>query len=424
MGGSTQKTAQKNSGSETPPKAEKPKAEAGEPNIQINTVTLQGGKVDFSDLFVKPNVRLPMSQIGGRVSGLDAIRTHKADVLLKGMVGGNVPMEIKGQINPLIKNPFVDITIGLKGVDLSPFTPYSGKYLGYKLDKGQLTLDLAYRVAENKLTGKNKVLLNQLTLGETVQSPTATKLPVKLALALLKDRQGDIDLDLPVTGDLDDPEFSIGGVVVKMFVNLIVGIVSSPFQVLGALVGGGEELAYLDFDPGLSRIPEKKFEKLDSLAKILYERPGLKLEIQGQIHPTEDVDSLRRLRFEAQLKAAKLKKMVAWGKKAVPLEQIDLAPKERGKLVKKAYDAAKFPKPRDEKGAIKKLEPAEMEKLLYTAIEITEDDLRLLAHQRAAAAKAYLAEQGKVEAERLFIVEPKIDGKEEELRSRVKFNLS
>jgi hypothetical protein len=130
------------------------------------------------------------------------------------------------------------------------------------------------------------------------------------------------------------------------------------------------------------------------------------------------------LRFDAQLKAAKLKKMAAKGKKAVPLEQIDLSPEERVNLVKKAYDAAKFPKPRDEKGALKKIGPDEMEKLLYTAIEITEDDLRSLAHQRASAAKAYLAEHGKVEAERLFIVEPKIDGGEEDLRSRVKFNFT
>lgn len=424
MGGEGAAAAQKGGNSETPSKAGKSKAEAGGSNIQINTVTLQGGKVDFSDLHVKPNVLLPMSQIGGRVSGLDAIRAHKADVLLKGMVGRNVPMEIKGQVNPLIEKPFVDITIGLKGVDLSPFTPYSGKYLGYKLEKGQLSLDLSYLVADNKLSGKNKVIFKQLTLGETVQSPTATKLPIKLALALLKDRQGNIDLNLPVTGDLDDPEFSVGGIVIKMFVNLIVNVVSSPFQVLGALFGGGEELAYLDFDPGQIRIQEVNFEKLDTLAKILYERPGLNLEIQGQVHPTEDIEGLRRLRFDDQLKAAKLKKMAARGKKAVPLEQIDLSPEERSKLVKKAYDAAQFPKPRDEKGALKKLGQEEMEKLLYTAIEITEDDLRLLAHQRASAAKAYLAEHGKVAEERLFIVEPEISGGEEELLSRVKFNLT
>ncbi|MGD9365635.1 MAG: DUF748 domain-containing protein [Desulfobacteraceae bacterium] len=411
-----------------PSPAEKP-PEAGTgqgPDIKISAVTLQGGKVDFRDLFVKPNVRLLMTQVGGRVSGLDAIKTHRADVLLKGRVGGNVPLEIKGRVNPLIEKPYVDLTIGLKGVDLSPFTPYSGKYLGYKLQKGQLFLDLNYRVAENKLDASNKVLLNQLTLGEAVPSPDATKLPIKLALALLKDRKGNINIDLPITGNFDDPEFSIGGIVVKMLVNLVVEIVSSPFKLLGALFGGGEELAYLDFDAGQSTISSEHTGKLDTLAKILYERPGLKLEIQGQVDPEADTDGLRQARFEEQLKAAKLKAMMAKGQKAVPLEQIELTLEERNRQVQRAYDAAEFPKPRDKKGKLKKLSFPEMEKLLYTAIAITNDDLRLLAHQRASAAKDYLLNQGKIEVQRLFIIEPKIEGAdaEEQLQSRAKFNLT
>lgn len=408
------------------PDTEKQADKTPAPKIQINTVTLQGGKVDFSDLSVKPNVRLPMTQIGGRVSGLDAIKEHKADVLLKGMVNGTVPMEIKGKVNPLIEKPFVDLTIGLRGVDLSPFTPYSGKYLGHKLEKGQLTLDLAYRVADNKLAAKNKVRLNQLTLGQSVSSPDATKLPIKLAIALLKDRNGNIDIDLPISGNLDDPDFSIGGIVMKMFVNLIVSIVSSPFKMLGAIFGGGEELAYFDFEAGQGVIPDEKAEKLDTMAKILYERPGLRLEIQGQVNPKNDIDGLRRLRFEDQLKAAKLKTMISRGKKAVPLEKIQLNVEERNKLVQRAYGAAKFPKPRDERGKLKKLSFPEMEKLLYTAIQITKDDLRLLAHQRASVVKKYLIDQGKVEVERLFIIEPNVDAtadSKEKSQSRVKFNL-
>lgn len=409
------------------PARQAPEAAAG-PDIKIKTVILQGGRVEFTDRFVKPNIQLRMSQVGGRVSGLDAIKTNKADVLLKGMVRGNVPMEIKGQINPLIEKPFANITIGLDAVDLSPFTPYSGKYLGYTLQKGQLSLNLSYKIEENKLVADNKVLLSQLTLGDTVDSPDATKLPVKLALALLKDRQGNIDIDLPVSGELDDPEFSIGGIVLKMFVNLIVDIVSSPFKALGALFGGGEELAYLEFDAGRSVITPERAGNLDTLAKIMYERPGLNLEIQGQVKPDDDAEGLRQLQFEEQLKAAKLKKMMARGIKAMPLDQIELTPEERMELVQQAYDDAEFPKPRDEKGKLKKLELQEMEKLLYTAIEIADGDLRLLAHQRASVAKDYLVNVGEVEIGRLFIVEPKIEGAgtddKEGLRSRVKFNLT
>lgn len=185
-------------------------------------------------------------------------------------------------------------------------------------------------------------------------------------------------------------------------------------------------MAYLDFDSGQSVIPNDNRGKLDTLAKILYERPGLNLEIQGQVHPKEDIDGLRRVRFDEQLKSAKLKTMVARGKKAVPLGQIQLTLEERHKLVKKAYQTAPFPKPRDEKGKLKKLGPEEMEKLLFTAIEITNDDLRLLAHQRASAAKEYLANQGKVEVQRLYIIEPDIEksAPKEERLSRVKFNLT
>jgi hypothetical protein len=158
----------------------------------------------------------------------------------------------------------------------------------------------------------------------------------------------------------------------------------------------------------------------------LYERPGLKLEIQGQVNPEADTDGLRQARFEEQLKAAKLKAMMAKGQKALPLEQIELTLEERSQQVQRAYDAAEFPKPRDKKGKLKKLSLSEMEKLLYTAIAITHDDLRLLAHQRASAAKEYLLNQGQVEVQRLFIIEPVIEGADagEQLQSRVKFNLT
>ncbi len=394
-------------------------------DIRIQTVTLQGGMVDFSDKHIKPNVRLPMSAIGGRVSGLDTIATNRAEVLLRGMVNENVPMEIKGQINPLIKKPYVDLKLDFAGVDLSPFTPYSGKYLGYTLDKGQLSLNLSYLVADDKLAGQNKVLLKQLTLGETVPSPTATKLPIKLALALLKDRQGNIDLNLPVSGNLDDPKFSIGGIIVKMFVNLIVDIVTSPFKMLGALFGGGEELAYIDFEYGKSQLPDNGPAKLDALAKILYERPGLNLEIQGQVDRKNDIDGLRRIRFEQNLKSSKLKAMSTKGQQAIPLEQIVVTPQERESMIIEAYSAAQFPKPRDDQGQLKTLNTAEMEKLLYTAIVLSDDDLRLLAHERASTAKAYLVEKAGVAIDRLFVIEPKIEpsSQKETLKSRVQFNL-
>jgi uncharacterized protein involved in outer membrane biogenesis len=393
--------------------------------IVIKAITLQGGRVDFNDQYIKPNVHLVMEDLGGAISGLDTFEENTADVRLRGRMGGNVPLEINGRVNPLIKKPFVDLSLDFPNFDLSPFTPYSGKYLGYELEKGQLSFSLAYRVADNKLTGRNQIQLDQLTFGDSVASPQATKLPIKLAVALLKDRSGNIDLDLPVAGDLDDPKFSLGGVILKMFVNLITQIATSPFKVLGAVFGSGEELAYLAFDPGRSAISPSQTEKLDTLEEILFERPGLKLEIQGWIAPRQDTQGLRRLRFEEQLKSGKLKKIVAAGRKAVPLDRIEIAPQERSAMVQKAFDAADFPKPRDEKGRLKKIPPPEMEKLLYTAINIGSDDLRRLAHDRAAAAKAYLLEKGRIDSGRLFVVEPRVPGSNDgkDAQPQVQFSL-
>lgn len=412
----TRETAEADPGTESTPAAT---------TFGIKTVTLQGGSVDFTDLNVKPSVHLPMKMLGGRISGLDAIEENKADVLLAGKVRGNVPLKISGKINPLIKPPFVDISLNLTSVDLSPFTPYAEKYLGYELTKGLLAMDLTYLVEDNKLKGQNKAVLTQLTLGDSVPSPSATKLPIKLAIALLKDRNGNIDIDLPVQGDLNDPEFSIGGIVLKMLGNLVLDIVTSPFNMLGALFGGGETLSHVDFEPGLAEISAENQARLDNLSKALFERPGLNLEIQGQVDPEGDTAGLRIIQFEQQLKAAKLKAMMARGKQAVPLEQITIDAEEKEPLIRQAYKAATFPKPRDAKGRKKKLSAEEMEKILYTAIEINNDDLRQLAHQRALATKSYLMDAGSIEAQRLFVIEPETDGVANGAaeKSRVQFSL-
>ncbi|MEJ2037736.1 MAG: DUF748 domain-containing protein [Desulfosarcinaceae bacterium] len=388
------------------PPAPAPAGPDQSPSIQVKTITLQGGRLDFSDLSVDPQVRLPMQALGGRISGLDNIKTDKADVLLQGKVNSDVPLEISGQINPLIPQPYVNLKISLKGIDLSPFSPYSRKYLGYDLHKGQLTLNLTYLVDENKLKGINKVYLHQLTLGQSVPSPEATSLPIKLAIALLKDRDGNIDLDLPVQGNLNDPQFSIGHIVAKMFIHLITDIVTSPFKILGAIFGGGEELAYLNYEPGQALITPENQTKLDKLAKILYERPALNLEIQGETDPVSDTEGLRAQRFEEELKTVKLKQMLSRGEKAVPLDQISITPQEREALIRAAFAAATFPKPREPNGALKKLSLDEMQKLLFTAIAVNEGDLRFLAYQRATLAKEDLNTRGGVGASRLFVVEP------------------
>src|SRR5512143_877267 len=172
-------------------------------------------------------------------------------------------------------------------------SPYGGKYMGYTIEKGKLSLNVEYLVVKRKLTAQNNLYLDQFTLGDRVESPDATKLPVKLAIALLKNRKGEISLDLPVTGNLDDPKFSMGGIIIKILLNILVKAATSPFALLGAVFGGGEELSYIEFDYGSASLNEQGLKKLDTLVKALYDRPALKLDIGGYADPEKDREALR-----------------------------------------------------------------------------------------------------------------------------------
>jgi hypothetical protein len=410
-------------GSVSPPSTAAPNTKAG--NISINAITLQGGTIDFSDQSVKPNVHVTLNQVGGRISGLAAIKEKRADVRLRGTSARNVPFEISGKVNPLIAKPFVDLKIVFTGIDLSRFAPYSGKYLGYDLEKGQLSLSLAYFLENDHLVGQNKVDLNQLTLGQPVESPDATQLPVQLAIALLKDANGNINLDLPVEGDVNNPQFSLGGIILTMLGNLVRDIVTAPFKMLAGLFGSQADLQYADFEPGSDSLPAPAIEKINLLAKALTERPALQLEIQGEADPEADRNALRQFQFDHQLKAAKLKSMTDRGERALPLEEIVIPDEEKNKLIRKAFAAAEFPKPRDEKGELKKLEPPEMEKLLITAIDISDDNLVELAYSRAGISKYHLAEHGRIDPARLYIVQPltSAGGDAKKPKSRVQFKV-
>jgi hypothetical protein len=270
-------------------------------------------------------------------------------------------------------------------------------------------MQLHYLVDRRKLTATNRLFLDQFTFGSRVESPDATTLPVKLAVALLRNRRGEIDLNLPVEGDLDDPQFSLGGVIVKVVVNLITKAVTSPFSLLGAAFGGGPDVNIITFPPGRATFDQENQEKLATMAKILYERPALKLEIHGYVDPESDRRGLAELFFQRLLKAQKLKDLgpAAAGS---DLDAVTIKPEEYERYLKKAYKAAKFAKPKNLIGLAKRLPATAMEKLLRQHIEVSDDDLRRLAYQRAERVKDYLITKGPVAADRIFLVEPETVG--------------
>jgi len=408
------------------PAAPPPASAADQVPVTIGVLTLQGGTVDFSDRFIKPAFSATMVEIGGRVSGLTSRPGETADMDLRGKLGSDAPLEISGKVNPLSSDLFLDATVAFKDIDLSPMTPYAGKFLGYAIQKGKLTLSLHYLIAKKKLDATNKVFIDQFTLGERVESPDATKLPVSLAIALLKNRKGEIELDVPVSGNIDDPKFSVFRIVVKVLVNLLVKAATSPFALLGALFGGGEELSYLEFDPGSFHVDAPGAAKLSSLVKALHERPALKVEIEGHVDTGKDPEGLRRYLFLKKVKAQKLKEMASQGLPPVPVDNVVVPPGEYPKFLKAAYKVEKFPKPRNFIGMAKDLPGPEMEKLMLAHIEVRPDDLRDLALARSQAVKEVLLQSGKVESERVFLVEPKslAPEKKEKVRdSRVDFRV-
>ena len=383
-----------------------PPAPAQNP-IKIEQVTLQGGRVSFSDASVKPSYTATMVEIGGRVSGLSSEPGTLADLDLRGKLENYAPLEITGKINPLGESLYADIRARFKDMDLSPLTPYSGKYVGYTIEKGKLAFDLKYLIDKRKLESQNVISVDQFTFGDKVDSPQATRLPVKLAIALLKDRNGLIRLDIPVTGSLDDPQFSIWRIVFQIIGNLIVKAVTSPFALLGSLFGGGEELSQIEFDYGSAAVAGPNLDRVAKLAKALRERPGLRLDIHGYVDAERDRDALLRELFTRKLQAQKVLDQSRRGGPRVPLEQVKIEQAEYAKYLKLAYDFERFPKPRTGLGLVRDLPPAEMEKLMLTHVQVTEDDLRALASQRARAILDALTQPGEIDPERIFILEGK-----------------
>ena len=225
---------------------------------------------------------------------------------------------------------FVDLAITNANTQLTPLTGYLEKYGGYPLKKGRVSTSLRYHIEGKALQAENKIQVDQLTLGARNNSPDATSLPLKLGVALLKDSNGRIELDVPVSGRLDDPEFSLGPIVLKIIVNMIVKAAASPFKLLGALVGGGgDELSFVEFTPGTTNLVEGELDKLGKLTAALAKRPALNLEIEGAIDPESDRDALAKQKLREQLKAKRLQELTAKGRAPESVETFQIEPEEQ-----------------------------------------------------------------------------------------------
>ncbi|MGR9073190.1 MAG: DUF748 domain-containing protein [Gammaproteobacteria bacterium] len=377
-------------------------------DVEIGKVRLVDGSAYFADATVKPQFRRNITQLGGQISGLSSDPDSFARVAMDGKIE-KAPVTIYGKVNPF--NTEMDMIMKFDNIDLKAFSPYSGKFAGYKIEKGKLSLDLNYRIVDKKLQAENNVILNQFTLGEKVDSPDAVSLPLSLAVALLKDRNGVINLDLPLIGDLEDPQFQIRSIIGKALLNLITKVVSSPFTLLGRLVGGGESMNVIEFGAGDSVLDQAAGQKLAQIAVALQKRPNLNLEITGKATRQQDWPVFAEELLTDRLKTMKTEQF--WTFESDP-EKIVLNEETYNSLLRKAYlkdfengrgGADVFGK--DELESTENLAKAKQQ--LLERIEPDEDRLRQLAGQRAAAIRDYLVEYGGLPLKRIYIVSEKLE---------------
>jgi len=377
------------------------------PDIALNSVTLKNGRMTFTDHFVKPNYTAELSRIDGGLSAVSSREPKPAKVNVTGRVYGTAPLSISGTVQPFAEFLSLDLKTSAKGVDLPRFTTYSSKYVGYPIKRGKLSVDLQYKLEDRALQATNHVVLNQLTFGEKTNSPDATTLPVMLAVSLLKDSKGNIDINLPISGSLDDPEFSVGGIILRVLGNLLVKAVTSPFSLLASAFGSGEELSYINFEPGSAVLAAEADESIATLAKALNDRPALKLDVIGRADPVTDDEGLRRAWLDRQIRKAKAED-TAKGKK-VDLSAMTVSDAERAEYLEEVYDDTDIEdKPRNFIGMAKSIPADQMEALLLKAAPVDEESLQRLAQKRAEAVYEKLQAIGP--ADRIFIVAPNLEG--------------
>lgn len=374
------------------------------PPVTIGRVILKGGNIAFSDHFIKPNYNADLQGMEGTLAGLSTDPDSAADLELRGRAPGSSTVSISGRLNPFHQDRQFDVAASVKDFELTSVSAYSGKYVGYGIQKGKLSADLHYKVEERTLVATNRVFLDQLTFGDKVESPDALDLPVQLAVSLLQNRRGEIDLQVPISGTLDDPQFSVGGLVAQALFNLIGKAITAPFALLGSVLGGGEELSYLDFAAGDATLDEAGIERLGALASALNDRPALKLDITGQADPASDIEGLKRREIERQMKAQKRKATLARGQDLPPLDTVTIEAAERTQWLEAVYGDADFKRPRNAVGMLKSLPASEMEAMLLENTHLPPDALAQLAQARADAVRRYLVEQGGVEASRIFVL--------------------
>jgi len=359
--------------------------------IDIPHIIVSDSAIDFMDESLPINFRTVVGDLNGELVGISTTPGAETQVDLRGSVDGYAPVVLQGSAEPFRQPPNLDLNLTFDGVDLSLLTPYSGTYAGYAIDRGLLNLDLQYTIKDSQLQGNNQVLIDQLKLGDKVDSDKAVDVPLELALALLTDANGVIDMQVPVSGDIDNPEFNVGSVISKAFINIITKAVTAPFTLLANLVGSEEDLQRVNFAIGSVELDAVAQAKLVQLNTALTQRPALKLVVIGRLNLKADRQRLQQRALGQQLLEA-------------GLSEQDLKTKSPNweKAVSKRYQAVAGG---DDTG----LTLGQQYDQVAQRIDIPDLQLRELAQARSVAVKTFLVNEAKLSPDRAAIEQSALD---------------
>ncbi|BBL77234.1 DUF748 domain-containing protein [Methylomagnum ishizawai] len=381
-----------------PTKPEQSKeAPVGKPMaFAIDQIRLEHSQADFTDQSIQPNFSTAVQDLHGTVEGLDSKPGQSAKMRLEGQVGPYAPAKIEGKLNLFRPAQFADVHMHFSSVDMSALSPYSGKFAGYRIKMGKMSLDLDYHLKDRRLDSDNKIVLTRLVLGEPVPDSKAPDLPLHLAIALLKDSQGKIDLDLPIRGDLSKPKVSFPGLVKRVFFGLVRKAVASPFNLLAKLAGGGggAALRYVDFSPSAAELRTEQVDQLAALAKALRERPALYLRITGVAGPERDRRALAEQDLIDRLKIAKLMEEGRPTTDPEALRATVLSQSEYQRYLARLY--------RRETGQTAPASDGAMRRALLDPAGVSRTRLRLLAQARTRAIRDYLVNAEGLKPDRMF----------------------
>lgn len=376
------------------------------PVIRFGPVTLTGGRVDFTDHFIQPNYSAQLTELNGRldafssVAAVGSVAPEMAGLELRGKAQGTASLEISGKFNPLTRPMALDIKGHMRDLELPPLSPYAIKYAGHGIERGKLSMDVTYQVQpDGRLLAANKLVLQQLTFGDPVEGAPASQ-PVRLATALLADGNGVIDVDLPISGSLNDPEFRLGPVIFKIIGNLVLKAVSAPFALLTNALGGGAELGVVPFAPGSSVLDMPARAQLDKVVQAFIARPALKMTVAGMANLDADREGWKREQLQQAVLAQKRRAAVRAGQAPDAVQAVSTD--EYPALLTELYRRSDMAKPRNLVGMAKDLPLSEMEALLLASIPVSEEAIRALALARGVAVRDYLASR-QLPQDRLFL---------------------